>query len=567
MKRKRLLSLFLGLMLAVALLGGCKEKTDRLPSEETGKKDNAETEQKTDTSKDEETEAQTGNQTQETEWSWPLAEKKELSYWIGWNNSYVENPGDLTAIKALEEQTNVHINWIAVSDQEASEKFGLMLASGDWPDMVQGAANRYTGGLVQAVEDGLFYDLTEYVEEYMPVYHDLRQYNDRVLCDTVTDDGRILACYTLKSTLEELTGESVWAGLVIRQDWLDECGLEVPETVEEWENVLVAFKERYHIYPLMLGDPSGIDRYGAFLTAYGVLNEFYQEDGVVKYGPMEEGYKDYLMQTNRWYEMGLIDPNFSSVAFEWISPELISGTYGAGTILHLMVADAPVSAGYDVPENYYLTPVTNPVLKKGDPVHGVLTGRESIVFGKETSVTTKCQDLELACRWLDYMYTEEAMRLTSMGIEGETYLDNGDGTYSVGPVIQEQLEKKEYPSLQDALSTHVLFTHGFNRFNFNALQYLDPSASANSNLAYQAWDQNLADLSISSYVTMTSDETVASASVYTDIQTLVQEGTVQFITGARSFDEYDQFVDQMKKYGIEDCIRYRQAALDRYFAR
>ena len=68
-------------------------------------------------------------------------------------------------------------------------------------------------------------------------------------------------------------------------------------------------------------------------------------------------------------------------------------------------------------------------------------------------------------------------------------------------------------------------------------------------------------------MTMTEDETIAYGNLFTAIQTLVSENTIKFITGTKSMDEYDAFVQSLYDYGIEECIGYQQNALDRYNAR
>jgi len=85
--------------------------------------------------------------------------------------------------------------------------------------------------------------------------------------------------------------------------------------------------------------------------------------------------------------------------------------------------------------------------------------------------------------------------------------------------------------------------------------------------AYDAWDTSKYDLMLPPCMTMTEDETVAYNKLYTSIQTLVQENTVKFITGTVDMSQYDAFVETLKTYGIEECIGYKQAALDRYNAR
>ena len=41
-----------------------------------------------------------------------------------------------------------------------------------------------------------------------------------------------------------MTVDSVQSGPIIRADWLEELGLEVPQTIDDWTNVLTAFKEQ-----------------------------------------------------------------------------------------------------------------------------------------------------------------------------------------------------------------------------------------------------------------------------------------------------------------------------------
>ena len=66
---------------------------------------------------------------------------------------------------------------------------------------------------------------------------------------------------------------------------------------------------------------------------------------------------------------------------------------------------------------------------------------------------------------------------------------------------------------------------------------------------------------------MTYEEQVEFNSIYTDIQTLVQENTVKFIIGADSMGNYDSFVQSIYDYGIERCLAIRQAQADRYSSR
>ena len=140
-----------------------------------------------------------------------------------------------------------------------------MLASGDYPELVYGAG-LYPNGMVKGVEDGVFLDLTEFIPMYMPNYEALRRSDETVYKDTVTDEERSVAIYGLACNDEGIKAEQVFAGFLVRQDWLDALKLSLPETMDDWHDMLVAFKENYQCEAPYLMFRDGMD----FVTAYGV---------------------------------------------------------------------------------------------------------------------------------------------------------------------------------------------------------------------------------------------------------------------------------------------------------
>lgn len=551
-KLRKFLVLLLTVCMTVSMLAACGEKEP--------KEDNKNTQGNQSSSNE-------GDNENTSEWSWPLAEKKDLGVWLAWSNNYTTDPNELKAIKQIEANTNVHITWTTVAGQEASEKFGLMMASGDYPDIVCGLGSYYTGGLVKAHMDGVIEDMTDLIPKYMPTYQALRTSNEKLQRDTQTDDGRLLGAFILASKNGEVMGERAWDGMCLRQDWLNDLNLSVPTTIDDWHNVLKAFKDNYSTCeaPLMIGAQNGYDICHSFLSAYGVLGEFYQENNVVKFGPLEDGYKQWVQLFRDWYAEGLIDPNFISndAAFTGSAEYLGTGRAGAAANIWGLTADTYKVQGYTTEEDYFLAGVTTPVLNEGDTPQ---IGYAMSELTKETlSITTNCKDVELACRYLDYWYTEECMFLDSLGIEGDSYIDDGDGTYTLTDKLKEQVSSGQYPSLSSAIAMYTLSTSDFGLYNW---AMFDPMYEGMRTLeAYDAWDKASYDLMLPPCMTMTEDETIKYNNLYTSIKTLVQENTIKFITSAKPMEEYDAFVQELYSYGIEECIGYKQAALERYNAR
>ena len=109
----------------------------------------------------------------------------------------------------------------------------------------------------------------------------------------------------------------VYGGAQMRQDWLDELDLEVPTTIDEWDSVLKATKEGKNLDYALTFTVGNINSptYGSlFLSTYGVLYSFYVDpaSNEIKYGPMQDGYKEALSLLARWYDEGLLDPDFAS---------------------------------------------------------------------------------------------------------------------------------------------------------------------------------------------------------------------------------------------------------------
>ena len=508
----------------------------------------------------------TGTQATSGEWTWPLQEKKELNIWVVWSNDYVEEPNQLKAIQKIEEATNVHVNWTVVDASSAKEQFGLMLASGEYPDIIRDVGSYYPGGTEKGVQDGVLADLTEAVELYMPNYNALRKSNPQLEKDTMTDDGKIVGTRTITSYFGEVRGERVWAGMALRQDWLNDLGLEVPRTIDEWETVLTAFKENYPECeaPLMIGT-NGYDLFSNFLSAYGCLSGFYKDGSTVKYGPLEDGYKEWLTLFHDWYEKGLIDPNFMTNAADMMSPADYIGTgkAGAGMQLWGLTDEVLKTQGYTTDEDFSLVATTAPVLKSGDtPQIGFAT---SELVKEEIGIAATTKDLELACRYLDYWYTQDAMLLDSLGIEGESYTVDESGTYHLTDSVKAMVEDGTVNTYAEAVYTYSLGTSDFGLYNWGMF---DPIYEGNAAMnAYDEFDKDKFDLMLPSCMTMTDDENSEYVALYTDIETLVNENTVKFITGEKSLNEFEAFVEMLHTYNIDRCIELKQAALDRYNAR
>ena len=241
MKKRFLLKVCCGI-LALAMLAGCGNSS----SSSSGQSSSS----TVSTSSAESTpESSETNGTEEklplTEQTLPVSDEKvTLSYWRVWSNDYTPDFNEYQVNKEMEELTNVKIEFTTVASSIGKEKFGILLASQDLPDMIENNV-AYPGGGEKAISDGIYIDMAPYVADYMPTYRALRESDETVRKMTVSDTGKMWGIYPLFCNNDmELCAEPSWIGMVIRQDWLDGLKLEQPHTIDQWHTVLTAFKEQ-----------------------------------------------------------------------------------------------------------------------------------------------------------------------------------------------------------------------------------------------------------------------------------------------------------------------------------
>lgn len=254
--------------------------------------------------------------------------------------STTKSMNDLSFIQEFERLTNVHIEWQQASSTAASEKFQLMIAGGAYTDIVYDLSSYYSGGITKALEDNVIVSLDDYIEDNAPNYMSVINYSDEYSKEALTDDGQHLAIYSYY----DVTADDYYpmTGPMIRKDWLDELGLSVPVTYDDYYNVALAFKNSYNCTnPIMMLSnslfysgyftgglgTSGFDSTGTGAATIGL----YQSGQTVHSSLLEQGYYDYLEKLNAWYKEGIIGSDFLSNPTSLMSDDYKNHVYNDDT--------------------------------------------------------------------------------------------------------------------------------------------------------------------------------------------------------------------------------------------
>lgn len=214
----------------------------------------------------------------------------------------------LKGIQVIEDATGVDVTFQAPPNN-SEDAYKMMVISGNLPDVIMW---NHDVSMDRMYAEGLIIDLTDLIAQYAPNLTRIYTERPELRKQVETADGKMyyFPCINPMQTVEEIC-RKCYNGLIIRDDWLKKLGLTAPMTIDEWYEVLTAFKTQ---------DPNGngfpdeipFDGWGLpyFLPAFGVMNTFcIKRDGTVAYGPMEPEYKAYLETMHKWYEEGLLGSN------------------------------------------------------------------------------------------------------------------------------------------------------------------------------------------------------------------------------------------------------------------
>lgn len=496
------------------------------------------------------------------------SEKKEptkISVWTPMNVNAavtIKSLNEVAAVQEWEKRANVAFDFQHPSPGTEGEQLNVTLASSNLPDVFLMGVKAFPGGVQKAYSDGMIIKLNDLIDQHAPNLKKIMEDNPDVAKQLKSDNGDIYALPHLR------TGSyKVFGGMMIRQDWLEDVGLEAPETIEEWEAVLRAFKDKKGVeIPLLAVAPPKLDLMGAAAPgieeAFGIANDYYMEDGSIKFGPIEPGYKDFLTTFNKWYQEGLIDPDFATNDQKTFDAKVTSGKAGAffGWVGGSLGRYLP--ALQEIDPEAKIAAVQFPVLNKGD--EPLFTGRSWEWNSMGAVITKNAKNPEEIVKAFDYLYSPEGHMLKNFGIEGETYeMKDGQPVYT--DLI---MHNPDNLTVAQAMAKYFFANYPFvgvddDRYND---QYYELPAQQEAVKLYSKFAENTLKVSIPP-ISLTAEESKEISKINSDAITYRDEMFVKFVMGAEPLSNFDNYVSQMKKFNIERGIQIQQEAVERYNAR
>ncbi len=456
----------------------------------------------------------------------------------------------------LEPQTNVHIEWQNIPDADYQERKNLILASGDLPD-----AFWNTGFSDQDIAtyggNGTLIPLEGLIDQYAPNLKQVFERRPEVKQAVTAPDGHI---YSLPFAVEMKDIGATPFFHAINKAWLDKLGLQMPTTLDELHDVLVAFKTK---------DPNGNGQQdelpmsfmfnwwcadiGDLFGAFGMpanLDHRIVRDGKVIYTAVQPEYRDAIAYFHTWVEEGLIDPeSFAQddkayLAKGKVDPAIL-GSYIWWEIEEVVGADRA--------KDYVLVPpLTGPTGKQGvGHSNGSPYGRTGF------AITRANKYPEITMRWADLMYDPYMSAQVIWGPLGVIYEKNEQGML-VNKELPEGVSMGEFRQTVAPEGVGVILAE-----DFDTVVDMEPRAKDRIRDLEEVYKPHMEDEWYPG-VFFTPEELEELSTLETDIKEHVNQQRARWLVDGGIEQEWDGYVEQLNAMGLDRMLNIYQTALDRY---
>jgi putative aldouronate transport system substrate-binding protein len=472
-------------------------------------------------------------------------------------------PPDWNEIRVWQEyekMTGIRMEWDGYTSADMTEKRNLALASNELPDvffrtrMPDSDVDKYGA-------DGSLMKLNDLIDQYAPNFKAVMEKYPDVRKGLETADGSIYAMPSLTDSPSiEITRK-----LFLNQSWLEKAGKSMPKTTDELYETLKAFRDgdmndngQADEVPLTADSLDELTQVlrGAFgLGNRGTGNGNWDVDpetGKLRFFPISDAYKQLLTYMNKLYTEKLIDQEiFTNTGAKVLAMNEQNqlGSFSFGNVIGRANTNADDYAGLD-------QALVGPA---GEQLYTSARGH----FGSKGAfmISSSNKHPEAAMRWIDYFYSEEGIRMLYLGIEGESYGKNAEGQYDFLPEIVgnipegssfDQVVSKYVPYAGGSLPTLILEDY------FKGGETQPSAKAAAEKLSPYLPDELWAPFGF------TAEEADEKQALETDIYAMVSQRTAEFVQGKTSLDEFDKYVEQIKRMGLERLQEIYGAAYERY---
>lgn len=486
-------------------------------------------------------------------------------------------------LNLLEEKTGIRPIIQCVSRGDDETQLQLQLSSGTYPDVFFCRSELSVSQMLTfGMKDGILIPLEDYLTpELAPnicaVFEEFPAYKSSI----IAPDGHM---YALPKC--SMCGHArAYMKVYLNEDWMSKLGLEPPTTLDEFYNVLVAFrdndpngnglKDEIPVTGCVSGDGAWYAPFVNYFMAIDVVNKSFcaVEDGAVSFQATSEKYKEAISFVKKLYDEGLIDPAIFSQSGDDMKATLTMETPVAGMYVTNHVAGF---TDYDyLYQNYrVMMPVTNNDGTGGYACTKSVYDGPSTVSGK-MAITDKCKNPEAVIKWVDALWDQDMAFIASNGKEGMNWEFAPEGSTGLfgGELrwlyLDYNGEGGDNINLSNAPFQDTRYQREKYQVGFTDVEelYTNPNI-CESRLEYESelYSKYFYDYVPTSFFLSSADETSEYADLFTNISTYVTNSTAQFITGTMDLEaDWDAYVKTLDSYNVARFVELMQQGYNTFW--
>lgn len=392
-------------------------------------------------------------------------EKTELTVWIT-VPADVEDMNTNYMTQWYEDMTNIHVNWITATTSDSAQLLTLSLTSGEYPDI-------YMTGLsvdqivTYGMGEGVLIPLEDLIEQYAPNMRQVFEIAPEVKELITAPDGHIYTFYRKDDMRTQIPFAKLWMNLPWLAQYTEATGKGMPETLDEFRDVLVYFRDHD-----MNGNGDATDEIPLLGTfswdhqgsdpLYWIMNCFtyfpmeltYVKDGKAAFAPQGEDYREGLKYVRQLVVDGLLDEltytqdlnQYRAVVNATSADSMVVGVAAAPYYMRF-VTDS-VYYGDAASDFFVIPPVSGPTGLRQTP-------SQSTGGMNNWAITKACKDPVAAIKWIDYLTCREIALWTNYGDEGTDWEATGEYDEVNGPTFRRLVKNALYKNNPGASSQNL----------------------------------------------------------------------------------------------------------------
>ena len=506
----------------------------------------------------------------------PLKEKATLTGMTSFPANTESNPNNRTIFKRLQEKTNVEIEWTAIQSDQWGDKITLNMANPKTLTDFIFTAGFGDSDLLKYADQGIIIPLEEYIDAYMPNLSAVFEKYPEYRTMSTDSEGHIWALPWIEQLGSEKTAiQTIDNMSFINKKWLDFLGLEMPTTVDEFEQVLIAFRDHASelqaefnidgsIIPMScIVNDGGQDPcilINGFGEGYGDADKgrhiAVTDDLKVICSATQQGFKDGIAWLHSLYEQGLIDPEAFTQEWSTYVSKGKSGRYG--------VCFSWDVANVDNLQDWVPLPALTADTRNITPQNGSFT---SGYDRGRCVVTAVAKNPALVCAWLDQMYDPFQSPQNNWGTYGE---DDGFDIFELGENENGEEMLKHAP-LGDASPVEVREAEAVGGPLAILDEYYGVYVTCPDDAQYRLdWikDYYTPDMNtkyVYPNVFMSQEDTEELSNLQADIQKTINANKSDWIMNGFTDADWDQYLKDLDAYGLQDYLAIFQKYLDAFY--